>query len=96
MAGAMVIVVTGGNSFLARHLIPHLAKKDTTVFATYRTFDERLDALRQIPNVHLVQLNIDADDEGYQRLPREADALVHVAAASSARRASAFRTFLGI
>jgi nucleoside-diphosphate-sugar epimerase len=85
MADAMVIVVTGGNSFLARHLIPYLANKNTTVFATHRTPDERLEALRRIPNVYLVQLNIDDYEEGYRQLPHEADALVHVAAASTAR-----------
>jgi nucleoside-diphosphate-sugar epimerase len=81
----MVIVVTGGNSFLGRHLISYLANKDTNVCATYRTPDERLEALRRIPNVHLLQLNIGEYEEGYRRLPQEADALVHVAAASTAR-----------
>ena len=85
MADAMVIVVTGGNSFLARHLIPYLANKNTTVFATYRTPDERLEVLRRVPGVHLVQLNVGEDGEGYRQLPQEADALVHVAAASTAR-----------
>jgi nucleoside-diphosphate-sugar epimerase len=85
MADAMVIVVTGGNSFLARHLIPYLANKNTIVFATYRTPDERLEALRRIPGVHLVQLNIGERGGGYRQLPQEADALVHVAAASTAR-----------
>jgi nucleoside-diphosphate-sugar epimerase len=84
MADAMVIVVTGGNSFLARHLIPYLANNNTTVFATYRTLDERLEPLRRSPSVHLVQLNV-ADGEGYGQLPQEADALVHVAASSTAR-----------
>ena len=85
MAGAMIIVVTGGNSFLARHLISYLANKKTIVFATYRTPDERLEALQRIPDVHLVQLNVGEDGEGYRQLPQEADALVHVAAASTAR-----------
>lgn len=85
MADLMVIVVTGGNSFLARHLVPYLANKDTVVYATYCTPDERLEALQGIPNVHLVQLNIVDYEEGYRRLPQEADALVHVAAASTAR-----------
>jgi nucleoside-diphosphate-sugar epimerase len=85
MAKAMVIVVTGGNSFLARHLIPYLAKKDTILYATYRTPDERLEALQRIPGVHLVQLNIGECGGGYRQLPQEADALVHVAAASTAR-----------
>jgi nucleoside-diphosphate-sugar epimerase len=85
MADAMVIVVTGGNSFLARHLIPYLASKKTIVFATYRTPDERLEALQRVPGVHLVQLNIAEYEEGYRQLPQEADALVHVAAASTAR-----------
>jgi nucleoside-diphosphate-sugar epimerase len=84
MADAMVIVVTGGNSFLARHLIPYLANKNTSVFATYRTPDERLEALRRVPGVRLVQLNI-GDGEGYRQLPQQADALVHVAAASTTR-----------
>jgi nucleoside-diphosphate-sugar epimerase len=86
MADAMVIVVTGGNSFLGRHLISYLANKNTIVFATYRTLDERLEALRRIPNVHLLQLNVAEYEEGYRRLPQRADALVHVAAASTARR----------
>jgi nucleoside-diphosphate-sugar epimerase len=85
MADAMVIVVTGGNSFLGHHLIPYLASKQAIVFATYRTPDERLEALRRVPNVHLVQLNIGGDEEGYRQMPQEADALVHVAAASTAR-----------
>ena len=85
MADAMVIVVTGGNSFLARHLISYLANKNTTVFATYRTPDERLEALRRIPGVHLVQLNIGETGKAIGQLPQEADALVHVAAASTAR-----------
>ena len=58
MADAMVIVVTGGNSFLARHLIPYLANNKTIVFATYRTLDERLEALQGIPKVQLVRLNV--------------------------------------
>ena len=84
MADAMVIVVTGGNSFLARHLIPYLVNKNATVFATYRTPDERLEPLRSVPGIHLVKLNV-CDGEGYRQLPQEADALVHVAAASTAR-----------
>jgi nucleoside-diphosphate-sugar epimerase len=84
VADAMVIVVTGGNSFLARHLIPHLAKKNIAVFATYRTADERLEPLQSVPGVHLVRFNV-GDGEGYGQLPREADAVVHVAAASTAR-----------
>jgi nucleoside-diphosphate-sugar epimerase len=85
MADAMVIVVTGGNSFLARHLIPYLTSKEAIVFATYRTLDERLEALQGIPGVHLVKLNLADYDEVYRQLPQEADALVHVAAASTAR-----------
>lgn len=81
----MVIVVTGGNSFLARHLISYLANKKAIVFATYRTPDERLEVLQRLPGVHLVQLNI-GQWEGYRQLPQEADALVHAAAASTARR----------
>ena len=84
MADAMVIVVTGGNSFLARHLIPYLVNKNAIVFATYRTPDERLEPLRSVPGIHLVKLNV-GDGEGYRQLPQEADALVHVAAASTAR-----------
>ena len=80
----MVIVVTGGNSFLARHLIPYLVNKNAIVFATYRTPDERLEPLRSVPGIHLVKLNV-GDGEGYRQLPQEADALVHVAAASTAR-----------
>jgi nucleoside-diphosphate-sugar epimerase len=75
MADAMVIVVTGGNSFLARHLIPYLANNKTIVFATYRTLDERLDALQGIPKVQLVRLNVAEYGEGYRQLPQEADAL---------------------
>ena len=85
MADAMVIVVTGGNSFLARHLIPYLANKKTIVFATYRTPDERLETLQGVPNVQLVRLNVGEYEQGYRQLPQEADALVHVAAASTAR-----------
>ena len=81
----MVIVVTGGNSFLARHLISYLANKETIVFATYRTADERLEDLKRFPGVHLVKLNI-GEWGDYGHLPQEADALVHVAAASTARR----------
>jgi nucleoside-diphosphate-sugar epimerase len=85
MVKAMIIVITGGNSFLARHLIPYLANKDTIVYATYRTPDERLEELQRVPNVHLVQLNVGECEEGYRQLPHEADALLHVAAASTAR-----------
>jgi nucleoside-diphosphate-sugar epimerase len=84
MNDAMTIVVTGGNSFLARHLIAYLANHDTTIFATYRTSDERLESIHKLPNVQLVQLNVDGA-EGYEKLPRKADALVHIAAASTAR-----------
>jgi nucleoside-diphosphate-sugar epimerase len=62
-----------------------LANKKAIVFATYRTPDERLEALQQLPDVHLVQLNI-AEWEGFRQLPQEVDALVHTAAASTARR----------
>jgi nucleoside-diphosphate-sugar epimerase len=40
--------------------------------------------MRRVPGVGLVQLNV-GDGEGYRQLPQEADALVHVAAASTAR-----------
>ena len=41
--------------------------------------------MQRIPDVHLVQLNVGEYGEGYRQLPQEADALVHVAAASTAR-----------
>lgn len=80
----MIIVVTGSNSFLAGHLIPFLADKGATIFATYRTPDARLEPLRGLDRVHLVQLDVSEQDD-YRLLPRQADALVHVAAASVAR-----------
>jgi nucleoside-diphosphate-sugar epimerase len=77
----MNIVVTGGNSFLAGHLIPFLASQGTTIFATYRKPDSRLDRLQGLPGVRLLQLDLSERDD-YRRLPRQADAVVHVAAAS--------------
>src|SRR5262245_61060321 len=81
----MVIVVTGGNSFLGRHLIRYLADKKIIVVATYRRLVERLEALQGIQTVQFVQVNVGEYEEGYRQLPQEADALVHVAAASTAR-----------
>jgi nucleoside-diphosphate-sugar epimerase len=77
----MIVVVTGGNSFLASHLIPFLVDQGATVFATYRTSDSRLESLRNLAGVKFVQLDV-SERRGFDQLPREADALVHVAAAS--------------
>ena len=83
----MNIVVTGGNSFLAGHLISFLASQEMTIFATYRELDSRLERLQGLPGVRLVQLDVSERDH-YQRLPRQADAVVHVAAASVDRPGS--------
>jgi nucleoside-diphosphate-sugar epimerase len=61
-----------------------LANKETIVFATYRTPDERLEGLQRFPGVHLVQLNI-GEYGDFRYLPQTAEALVHIAAASTAR-----------
>jgi len=88
----MIIVITGGNSFLARHLIPYLVDQGSTIFATYRTADSRLEGLRSLRSVHLVQLDV-SDREQFSRLPRQADALLHIAAESVAR-AGSIRQFI--
>ena len=44
----MNIVVTGLNSFLGRHLLPFLAGRGATIFATYRTPDGSLHPLRAL------------------------------------------------
>jgi nucleoside-diphosphate-sugar epimerase len=83
----MNVIVTGGNSFLAGHLISFLVSHGATVFASYRKPDSRLDHLQGLPGVHLVQVDV-SERDNFGRLPRQADAVVHIAGASVDRPGS--------
>jgi nucleoside-diphosphate-sugar epimerase len=85
----MHVLLTGASSFVGRHLTEHLLRAGLQVTATYRTsrpvseplpsFDDVLldDALR------VLQLDI-ADQQAFVALPGSIDAVVHVAALSTA------------
>lgn len=77
----MRVVVTGGNSFLGRHLVRFLSGVGAKVFATYRNPDFDPSDLAGAPNVKFIRARLSEPTDLLQ-LPDRADALVHVAASS--------------
>jgi nucleoside-diphosphate-sugar epimerase len=80
----MRILLTGGSSFLGGHLTEHFLRAGLQVTATYRSNPAVLERLRPLHGaLALLQLDL-ADEHAFVALPRSIDAVVHVAAVSTA------------
>jgi nucleoside-diphosphate-sugar epimerase len=79
----MKILLTGVNSFVGRGLVGHLLGAGHEVTATYRTRDARIAALTA-PSTRLELVPVDlAESRDFATLPRQVDAVVHVAGIST-------------
>ena len=76
----MHVLVTGGSSFLGRHIGMHLLRAGYQVTATYRN-DHPCLAPLQAAQATLVRLDL-ADSQSYGALPSSIDAVVHIAGVS--------------
>ena len=85
----ITILLTGGTSFIGRHLAKCLAKSDIRVLATYRTanssFNQALVA--EVPNLKLIKL-VSLDKAELDKLPPLVDAVLHLAGVSPMSGAS--------
>jgi nucleoside-diphosphate-sugar epimerase len=77
----MHVLVTGGNSFLGRHIGLHLLRIGHQITATYRNDHDGLAPLRAA-EAALVRLDL-ADAQSYGVLPPSIDAVVHIAGVST-------------
>jgi nucleoside-diphosphate-sugar epimerase len=79
----ITVLLTGGTSFIGRHLAKHLAQAGLRVIATYRSANRELieGLMSYSPTLELVQLDI-SDEIGFDRLPSSIDAVVHIAGVS--------------
>jgi len=82
----MKILVTGANSFVGRGVVGHLLNAGHEVTATYRTRDARVAALTAHPSrLELVPVDL-AEPGDFAALPRQIDAVVHVAGISTSAK----------
>jgi len=70
----LTILVTGAGSYVANAIIRHLCARNFEVTATYRTHRPR-----DLGGAELLQLDL-CEQSGFRRLPRSADAIIHIAA----------------
>jgi len=72
------VLLTGASSFVGAFVATRLAERHH-VIATFRRSNHRVRELSSKANVGLIQLDV-ADPQGFARLPRDVDAVVHNAA----------------
>ncbi len=74
------VLLTGGTSFIGRHLAKQMAQSGLKVIATYRTAHrELIETIESESRLELFQLDI-SEQGGFDKLPSSIDAVVHVAA----------------
>jgi nucleoside-diphosphate-sugar epimerase len=83
------ILITGGMSFIGRHLVQSLTNTEIQLIVTYKNINQNLILLQDKNNTNIEWIQLDiTKEEDFLKLPSNIDVIIHVAGISVTEKVS--------